>query len=249
MLVVTSAGLVATAAVGFRLFERGGRRIVFHEIAGLAPFRSLEATGRISGESLAVIGLGDTDAPLVRRAAEARRNLCPALFRDAAEAEAVPLAFFTDVNCPNCRALEPRLEALVAERPGRVNLIRHDLPILGNASVTAARALIAAEGQDGRAKLERRLMRAGLTTDTAYVTAVAESAGLDAKRLLADMADPVIDDRLLTSAALRRLFGFVGVPAIVFGRTAALGLLPRTTLDALADLESAEWRPNCAWAV
>lgn len=245
---VVAAGLVAGSA-GLNLLLRQGPAIELREIAGLSPFRSLRAAGSISGESLAVIGLNDDGRQMVRREAEARQDLCTALFRDAAEGQAVPVAFFTDVNCPNCRALEPRLEALIAERQGTVALVRQDLPILGAPSVTAARALIAAERQVGRAALERRLLRAGLMTDTAYVTAVAESSGLDAERLLADMADPAIDDRLLTNAVLQRLFGFAGVPAIVFGRTAALGALPRATLDALADLESAEWRPNCAWTI
>ena len=68
-------------------------------------------------------------------------------------------------------------------------------------------------------------MRAPAVTDPAYVAALAESVGIDPKRLLADMQGPEIDLALKQNKAIASVFGFYGVPGTVIGHTVFIGTI------------------------
>ncbi len=74
-----------------------------------------------------------------------RRSLCTDLFGPDPPPDRVPVAIFTDYACPYCRTLEAQLDA-DAEALG-LAIRRHELPILGPSSVTAARGALAAARQ------------------------------------------------------------------------------------------------------
>lgn len=201
-------------------------------------FRYLSA-GATSGTFDPLAGLTRTGG------AEPVDDLCAALFGPSGTAPGVvPVAAFSDYNCPYCRVLSKRLIAL--EDEGAIGLRWHELPLLGPASEQAARGALAAARQGRHAELHERLMGTPFLPTTSYLRAVSESLGIDADRLIADMKGSAVAARLDRSRNLARLFGVVGTPAIVVGRTLVQGEVGDRTLRRLIELERAEGPVRCA---
>ncbi|WP_424968236.1 DsbA family protein [Dinoroseobacter sp. S375] len=175
-------------------------------------------------------------------------RLCEALFGlDRVPDGVVPIASFSDYACPFCRVLTPRLNALEAASGGALRVKWHELPILGPASTDGARAALAAAQQGRYAETHARLIRAAFQPTEAYLRALSQDLSLDAERLLTDMQSPAIDAALTDSRALAQLFGMVGTPALVVGRTLVQGEISARNLDRLIAVERAAGPPpGCA---
>ncbi|EKE44561.1 hypothetical protein OCGS_1399 [Oceaniovalibus guishaninsula JLT2003] len=209
--------------------------LVFRPLPGLEPFRELAVGGAIStgAGSPLLTGLPSDDPPQGSALMdEVRANPCRA-FHGGYAGEAVPVAVFSDIRCPNCRIMDARLAEVAAANPAAIRIVRHELPVLGAGSVIAARALLAAESQGARQRLHDRLVRTPAVTDAAYVARVAEAIGLDAARLLKDMQSDAVTADLRRSRAIADLFGFSGTPAFAIGGTVLLGTAPISVLEAL----------------
>lgn len=222
-------------------------KLNFRGLPDLPPFRELEGSGAVSTAGAAFVGL-DRDTPrppdFEAAVADVRADPCRALF-GSGSGMTLPIAFFSDYNCPNCRVLDAILTDYDAAHPGTVTIIRHELPLLGPASIIASKAALAADRQGGYLKMHKRLIRSRLVTDLSLVSAIAESAGLDGQKLIADMASPEIARTLLRSSAIAAVFGFYGTPATVFGRTVVMGAVPPVDVQAIIAAERALARPRC----
>lgn len=240
--------LAAASVMAVGLLRRRDPELAYRALPGLVPFRELVSDGGISAASLAFAGLqvapSDDAARVEDRMVEVRAEPCAALFGPSDDASIVSMAYFSDFNCPNCRVLEGELDAVLASDAG-VRLVQHELPLLGDASLSAAKAVLAADLQGGYEVMKARLLRAGLITDAPYLRAIAGPLGLDADRLLADMDSAQVADRLLTSRAIGQVFGFVGTPALVVGRTAILGSVTAGTIQQVIRDERAAPRLEC----
>lgn len=228
-----------------RLPGRGPRYV---EIEGLSPFRRLEESGPTSGPTAALIGLDppSEDAILRRARAEGvRADLCSALFGSPVPAGTVPIAYFSEFQCPYCRALERDLDALLEDESGSIRLSQHELPIFGPASELAARASVAAARQGRQQELRRRFMRMPLIADARSIRKVAGDVGLDADQLTRDMASPEVQAELDRTRALADLFGFIGTPGLVVGRTVLNGALPSALLRRIVEDERSMPAPVC----
>lgn len=208
-------------------------------------FRRLSLIGSTSSALDPFLGLaapGEVDDPV---APIAEQDFCVALYGlRKLSPGVVPVALFSDYNCPNCELLAEDLASLEAD--GTVHLKRHEWPILGASSETSARAAIAAARQGAYRIFARRLQRTSLVPIEEYLREVAHSAGIDADRLFADMASDATTRELHTSAALVRRFAFPGTPALIVGRTIVVGTIWRATLEALIESElSAGPPPGC----
>lgn len=216
-------------------------RLTFRDLPGLAPFRALETSGGLSGTAGLLAGL-DAPAPpdpqQEARVADVRADPCTALFEDMADPR-LPIAFFSDFNCPNCQALNVTLEEFLAARPDDLRLIRHQLPLLGAASTVASQAVLAADLQGGYSAMHDLLMRSRRVTDLDQVVRIAESAGLDGRQLVSDMQTDRIATALDRAKAVASVFGFYGTPATVIGRTVFLGNLPKADVAQIMDEELA----------
>lgn len=144
----------------------------------------------------------------------------------------VTIVEFYDVRCPYCRRMVPVLAELLKRDP-KLRIVYKDFPILGPASVVAARALLAAHKQGGYAKLHAVLMTGAPNLDTDGLRGATQRAGLDWARLQADMDDPEIMARINTNLALGKELDIQGTPAYVIGDR----LLPGAV--GIADLEGA----------
>lgn len=223
----------------------------YQPMPGLAPFRRLASQGAVTAQAGgALIGL-EAAGPEPSWHAWLPRvtsDPCRYLFAGAegGGATAVPVAYFTDYQCPNCRLLEARLHEYATAHPGRIRLIRHELPLLGPGSVIAARAVLAARLQGGAAAFERRLKQGRVVASRQAMLAIAEAVGLDPARLAQDMQGPAVQAALDRDRALAAVFGFFATPGCVIGRTAFLGALDAGLLGRLIEAEAALGPVRCA---
>ena len=142
----------------------------------------------------------------------------------------VTVVEFYDTRCPYCRRILPTLASLLQQDRG-IRLIYKDLPILGPNSMMEARALLAAQRQGGYARLQSVLMQDSGEATPDTVRAAAAKAGLDGARLVQDMQDPAILQRLEANIALARKLGVEGTPALVIGNTVVPGAVELAELQ------------------
>lgn len=213
---------------GFRRIARGEVSLALDPLAGLGS------------PSTRAAHLADTMAAV-------RADPCGALFGVRPPPGVVPVASFSDYRCPNCRLLTRRLLALEAGERGSVHLAWHELPILGPASDLGARAALAAKRQGAYLPFHERLMATSFVPTPALVERLARDLGIDTERLRIDMESRGVALEIARSKALAGLFGFIGTPALVVGRTAVLGDMSDRRLRALVERERADGPlPSCA---
>lgn len=141
----------------------------------------------------------------------------------------VTVVEFFDYRCPHCRRMVPVIKALLAADPG-VRLVYKELPILGEESVLAARAALAARGQGKYAEAHDRLMAEAGPLTRAAVLATLAGIGLDGERLRADMDAPEIGTLIGRELALAQALGIDGTPALVVGGELVVGAVDLGTL-------------------
>jgi protein-disulfide isomerase len=154
-----------------------------------------------------------------------------ALFRDpgdpalGAERAAVTLVEFIDYRCPYCRRMHPVIAELVRREPG-LRVVVKEIPILGPASVLAARAALAAHLQGRFPAFHDGLMRLRGEPDEAALLQLAAEIGLDPVRLKRDMTSEAVTRRLNANLQLAQTLGIRGTPAYVVGETLLPGAVP-----------------------
>lgn len=144
----------------------------------------------------------------------------------------VSIVEFFDVRCPYCKRLHEDMAELL-NRDRNVRVVMKEIPILGPASVAAARALLAAQRQGKYAQLHDVLMRSRGEPTEAMIRAEAQRLGLDVPRLLREMQDPAIQRRLDANLALARSLQIEGTPALVIGDALIPGAVPLAQLERL----------------
>jgi predicted DsbA family dithiol-disulfide isomerase len=207
--------------------------LAFEDIDGLAPFRRVIVSRPITTAGAVFVGL---DAPVQSSPEDeqiqrmVRRDPCTAFFGPR-RSGAVPLAMFSDFACPICKMMNKRLAEIQANTPDSFRLVRHELPLLGVASKTASRAVLASERQDAYLEMHDRLSRTPAVTDEAFVARIADDIGLDSDKLLRDMNSAEVEQHLRVSRAIADVFGFYGTPAFAVGRTVFLGSMSVASLE------------------
>ena len=209
-----------------------------------AGFRRF-GSGAVSSGFDPFAGLGSSPAAEdAAAAASVRANLCQALFGAARIPPGiVPIAYFSDFRCPYCRVLSPRLAALESAPDPEITVSWHEWPILGDVSVNAARAALAARRQGAYQAFHERLISSPFVPTPGYLADLAGRLGLDPAQLAADMESPDVARDIATSNALAGIFHFRGTPGLVVGRTVVNGAIDEATLAALIEHERAEGPP------
>ena len=172
---------------------------------------------------------------------QVQNDICAALFGPGElPADTVPIAYFSDYNCPYCRVLTPKLAKMEDAAGGRLRISWHELPLLGELSVLASKAALAAKRQGAYVEFHKRLMRAAFLKTPEYVRRLAEEMGIDGDRMATDMESAEVQAEIRQSAALSRIFGFIGTPALVIGNTVVQGQIGEQTLARLIRQERAD---------
>lgn len=144
----------------------------------------------------------------------------------------VTIIEFFDYNCPYCKQARNAVADLI-DGDANVRVVYREWPILGEGSVFAARAALAARKQDLYAVFHEALMSHQGRLTEASVMHVARRVGLDTDRLRVDMSAPDVSTHIDTSRVLAQSLSFTGTPAFIVGDALVPGLVTVDQLQAL----------------
>ncbi len=223
-------GVVAAAVAVPPILRRLPSEFEFQSVTGIDGFRRLTG-GSFSGGVDPFFGLGEGARP------QHTEPLCASLFGPEGWSDkTVPVAFFTDANCPYCKDLEARLIAL-RDGGADIRLIWHEMPLLGASSMRHAQAILAARlmGAEEAARdlLSGRMLRPG----PAALEELARTLDLDQDTYLETARSPRVEALITEGIALGRRLGIPGTPGTVIGRTVVIGAIKDADLQKLIDLE------------
>ena len=151
------------------------------------------------------------------------------------DGEIVIVEFF-DYRCGYCRLSAPGLFAVRDTVPG-AKVIYKEFPILGEDSMRAAKAALAAREQGLYEAYHRVLMLEGEDYSQAGLMALAQSVGLDTERLSADMNDPAIETYLERTYQLASAIGINGTPAFIINGDLYPGAIRPGDFEAILGIE------------
>ena len=146
---------------------------------------------------------------------------------------------FFDYNCPYCRKAGQTVQELLAS-DANVRVIYREWPILGEDSVFASRAALAARAQGKYEEFHWALMNGEGRASEASVLKLARHLDLDVEKLQADMTSPAVEAHIAQSSALARTLGFTGTPAFIVGDRTAPGMLSTDEITAMVAEARAE---------
>ena len=133
-----------------------------------------------------------------------------------------------DYQCPYCRKIEPELKQVVKD-DGKVRMVWKDWPILGPASVYAARLALASRYQDKFAEAHAALIGLDVKLTEHGARERLASAGIDVDRALHDLEanQDAIAALLKRNDDQATAFGFRGTPSFVVGKFRVPGVLTK----------------------
>jgi protein-disulfide isomerase len=181
-------------------------------------------------------------AAVATKAKQALRDHQQALFSDPTspvEGNAqgtVAIVEFFDYRCVHCRHVATTIDRLVSSNAS-VRVIYKNFPVLGEPSVLAARAGVAAQQQGGWAKLHRAMLafQGDLTVES--ILTIGKSVGLDTARLKTDMMSPATQKTLRDNMTLAAALGLDATPSFVIGERVIRGALSPEAFQAIIDEE------------
>ncbi len=156
----------------------------------------------------------------------------------------VTIVEYFDYQCPYCRKVEPELRQ-VAQDDGKVRLVFKDWPILGGASVYAARMALATRYQDKYIEAHDALISLNARLTEAVARDRLAKAGIDVDRATRDLKSHAraIDAVLARNDDQAKAFGFRGTPSFIVGKFRVPGVLTMAQFDqAIADARAAARR-------
>lgn len=144
----------------------------------------------------------------------------------------VTLVEFFDYRCSYCRRVAPAVMTLVEQDPG-VRFAMKEFPILGEESVYAARAALAADRQNMYWEMHTALIDFRGNYNEQTIRALANDLGMNADKLIVDMGGPDITAIIEQNYQLAQQLGINGTPAFIVGNTIVPGAI---SLEAMQDL-------------
>lgn len=146
----------------------------------------------------------------------------------------VTIVEFFDYNCGYCRRVFGDVKALIAA-DSNVRVVMREWPILGEASVYAARASLASRNQGKYEEFHVALMEHEGRASEAAVMKIAGDLGMDTDQLRKDMNGPEVTAHIQTSQQLTRALGLNGTPAFVFGSELVPGAIELDQMKQLVE--------------
>lgn len=128
----------------------------------------------------------------------------------------VVIVEFFDYTCPYCKAVEPRLEALL-KSDRKVKLVLKEFPILTPQSLIATRAALASVRQGKYRQFHQAMMNFRGQLLESDIFDMAKASGLDIPRLRRDMTAPEISDEIIANFNLARGIRVFQTPAFIVG--------------------------------
>jgi protein-disulfide isomerase len=134
--------------------------------------------------------------------------------------------------------LEPLGDLIAGD--GDLRVVMKEFPVLGPASIVAARASLAAEEQGLYAEFHNELMARRGRLDEAAIFAVAEGVGLDVERLKQDMESDAVAEEIAANLRLAQRLGINGTPTFIVGEEIVPGAVDIRMLEDLIARQRAE---------
>ncbi len=143
----------------------------------------------------------------------------------------VTVVEFFDYRCGFCKRAFPAIKQLLGEDTG-IRYVYKEFPILGDDSVFASRAAVAAWLTTPKRynAFHDALMQTRGALPADKVMKIAADTGLDPKVLRKAMDDPRVDQALTANAELARAIGVNGTPAFIIGDELAPGAIDLATM-------------------
>jgi protein-disulfide isomerase len=124
---------------------------------------------------------------------------------------------FFDYQCQYCKAVATTLEEFVRS-DGEAKIVYKELPILGDGSLLAARASLAASKMGRFDDLHRAMLSAKGPLDEKRIRQLAEELQIPWQKLSATMEEPEIDLELQRNKELAETLSIKGTPAFIVGK-------------------------------
>lgn len=238
-------GVIAVAVAIPPILRRMPSAFDFEPLPGFDGFRRI-ARGGITATANPFAGLEVPGDQQPLPSVPAPRSPCLALFGPQGwGATSLPVAVFSDFNCPNCKVHEKRLFDL-RDAGAPLRFVWHEMPLLGPSSLRAARAVLAARmlGAEelARAYLTDRLLRPG----PAALRSLAEAIGVVPAMLQQEVEGARVSQALAQSLDLGARLGIPGTPGTVIGRTLVIGAMKQADLERLIEIELSQPQTVCA---
>lgn len=181
-------------------------------------------------------GQAQADADLVRTNAEAIFNDGHSWVGGNPEGD-VTMVEFMDYRCGYCRRAAEEVESLL-EEDGNIRFIVKEFPILGEESIRASRFAIATQQVAGdaayKAVHDALMSYNGGMNETGF-TRLADSLGLDANAIVAEMDSDRVSQVIAANHALARQLQINGTPSFVMGDQMLRGFVPQDAMQQVVD--------------
>ena len=229
-------GIVASALVARPVVGADEPKLTQQEIEKIVHDYLLREP-EVLAEALRLLQQRQSSAA-AQKAKQAIRNHQQALLSDQSspvEGNAqgkVTIVEFFDYRCVHCRRVASTIDQLVRSNAS-VRVVYKNFPVLGEPSVLAARAAVAAQQQGGWPKLHRAMLayEGDFTTET--LLKLGTSVGLDSGKLKTDMMSPATDKALQANLTLAAALGVDVTPTFVIGERVIKGALSAEAFQAL----------------
>lgn len=136
----------------------------------------------------------------------------------------VTVVEFFDYRCGYCKRVAGTVTQLQHDDPN-VRVVYKDYPILGEASVLAARAALASKTQGKHLAFHEALLATEEELTQETILALATAVDLDTEKLLKDMESPSIQTTIERNRTLARELGINGTPGFIVGTELVPGAL------------------------
>ena len=134
---------------------------------------------------------------------------------------ATSLIEFFDYQCVHCREMAPIILQLQKEDPN-LRIVYKEFPIVGESSVLASTAALAAVKQGKYEAFHNALMASTKKLDKDEIMALAKQVGIDPIQLQKDMNDPAIAAEIKANRNLAQALNLAGTPGFIITTTAVV---------------------------
>jgi protein-disulfide isomerase len=128
------------------------------------------------------------------------------------------LVVFMDPYCGYCKKFHGELETLLSTNKD-VKVIFKDIPIMGEDSVLAIKAMLAAKEQGKYDQLQQAIFSSDKHLTEKQLLKLASSLDIDTKKLKADMKNKDIQVHIDQDMELAKALGINGTPTLIIGES------------------------------
>lgn len=155
----------------------------------------------------------------------------------------VTIVEFFDYRCGYCKQSFPDLMKTV-EADGNIRLVLKEFPILGEESVLASRAAMAAQMQNKYMEFHVALMENRGSLSLERLTDIAQSVGINVEQFKTDIESPEITNQIGNTYQLANALNISGTPAFIIGGQLAGGAIPQSQMTMLVEQARAKSDPS-----